>query len=164
MSAGATTSKGDVKIRSVGLGGEDHGAGLVEDAVVGVGGEVVKELTEIGLGELGGCVLCGSKVAEGEEELVVYCTTIIQEGSDNGLESFDTGVVEFGDGVRRVGELLFGAINDGCVAKGIMQTFRWDGVAPFKEEVFNVILGGQATSVQPPQASGATSGARSSSA
>ena len=41
--------------------------------------------------------------------------------------------------------MLFGAINDGCVAKGRVLRFRWDGVAPFKEEVFNVILDGQAT-------------------
>ena len=78
LSAGATASTGDVKIRGVGVGGEDHGAGLVEDAVVGVGGEVVEELTEVSLGELGGCGLCGSKVTKGKEELVVYCTTILQ--------------------------------------------------------------------------------------
>ena len=41
--------------------------------------------------------------------------------------------------------MLFGAINDGCVAKGRVLRFRWDGVAPFNEEVFNVILDGQAT-------------------
>ena len=41
--------------------------------------------------------------------------------------------------------MLFGAINDGCVAKGRVLRFRWDGVAPFKEEVLNVILDGQAT-------------------
>ena len=117
MSAGATASMGDVKIRGVVVGGEDHGAGLVEDAVVGVGGEVVEELTDVGLGELGGCGLCGSKVAEGDKELVVYCAPIIQEGANYGLDSFDTSGVKWGDGVRRVGELLFGAINDGCVAK-----------------------------------------------
>ena len=102
-------------------------------------------MTEVVLGDLGGCGLCGSKVAEGDKELVVYCATIIQEGADDGLELFDTSVIEFGDGVRQVGELLFGAINDGCVVKGRVLRFRWDGVAPFKEEVFNVILDGQAT-------------------
>ena len=70
-------------------------------------------MTEVGLGELGGSGLCGCKVAEGEEELVVYCVPIIQEGTNDGLDSFDTGVFEWGAGVRRVGELLFGAINDG---------------------------------------------------
>ena len=77
MSACATESMGDVKICGVGVVGEDHGAGSVEDAVVRVGGEIVEELTEVGLGELSGCGLCGSKVAEGDEELVVYCATII---------------------------------------------------------------------------------------
>ena len=61
------------------------------------------------------------------------------------MDSFDTGVVNFRAGIRRVGELLFGAINDGRVAKGRVLRFRWDGVAPFKKEVFNVILDGQAT-------------------
>ena len=106
MSAGATASTGNIKIHSAGVGGEDHGAGSVEDAVIRVGGEVVKELTEVGLGELGGCGLCGSKVAEGDKELVVYCTPIIQEGADDGLDLVDTGVVELGAGVRRVGKLL----------------------------------------------------------
>ena len=40
-----------------------------------------------------------------------------------------------------------GAKNDECVAKGRVPRFRWDGVAPFKEEVFNIILDGQATGV-----------------
>ena len=82
-------------------------------------------MTEVGLGEFGGCGLCGSKVPEGDEEIVVYCTTVLQEGADNGLDSFDTGVVEFGDGVRRVGKFLFGAINDNCVAKGRVLRFRY---------------------------------------
>ena len=38
VSAGATTSTGNVKIHGVGVGGEDHDDGSVEDAVVGVGG------------------------------------------------------------------------------------------------------------------------------
>ena len=75
-------------------------------------------MTEVGLGDLGGCGLCGYKFAEGDKELVVYCATIIQEGADDGLDLFDTGVAKFGAGVRRVGEFLFGAINDGCVTKG----------------------------------------------
>ena len=53
-------------------------------------------MTEVGLGELGDSGLCGCKVAEVEEELVVYCAPIIQEGDDDGLDSFDTGVVEWG--------------------------------------------------------------------
>ena len=80
-------------------------------------------MTEVGLGELGGSGLCGCKVAEVEEELLVYCAPRVQEGANDGLDSFYTGVVEWGAGVRRVGEFLFGAINDGCVAKGRVLTF-----------------------------------------
>ena len=41
--------------------------------------------------------------------------------------------------------MLFGSIDDGCVAKGIVLWFQWDGVAPFKQEVFNIILDEQVT-------------------
>ena len=89
--------------------------------------------------------MCGCKVAEGDKELVVYCAPIIQEGADDGLGLFDTGSVEWGAGVRRVSELLFGDVDDGCVAKRRVLRFRWDGVAPFEKEVFDVILDEQAT-------------------
>ena len=69
-------------------------------------------MTEVVLGELGGSGLCGCKVAEGNEELVVYCAPIIQEVANDSLDFFDTGGVEWGAGVRRVGELLFGAVDD----------------------------------------------------
>ena len=59
MSACATARLGDVEICGVRVSGEDHGAGPVEHAVFGVGGEIVEELAEVGLGELGGRGLCG---------------------------------------------------------------------------------------------------------
>ena len=40
--------------------------------------------------------------------------------------------------------MLLGAIVDGCVAKRSVLGFGWNGVAPFKEEVFDIILDGQA--------------------
>ena len=43
-------------------------------------------MTEVSLGELGGSGLCGCKVAEGDKELVVYCTPIIQESAYDGLD------------------------------------------------------------------------------
>ena len=89
--------------------------------------------------------MCGCKVAEGDEEFVVYCAPIIQEVADDGLDSFNTSGVEWGAGVRRVGELLFGAVDDGHMAEGSVLKFRWYGVAPLEKEVFDVILDGQAT-------------------
>ena len=45
MSACATARLGDIEVCGVGVSGEDHGAGSVEDSVIGVGGEVVEKLT-----------------------------------------------------------------------------------------------------------------------
>ena len=59
MSAYVTARLGDVEICGVGVCVEDHGTGSVKDAVVGVGGEIVEELAEVGIGELGGRGLCG---------------------------------------------------------------------------------------------------------
>ena len=59
------------------MGSEDHGAGAVEDAVVGVGRDVVQELVEVSLREFGGCCLGGSKLAEGDEELFFDCAKVI---------------------------------------------------------------------------------------
>ena len=41
------------------MGAEDRVAGAVEDAVVGVGSEVVEELAKVGIGEFGGSGLGG---------------------------------------------------------------------------------------------------------
>ena len=38
------------------MGGNNHAAGAVEDAVGGVVSEVVEELAKVGIGEFGGCV------------------------------------------------------------------------------------------------------------
>ena len=40
---------------------------------------------------------------------------------------------------------MLGAIDDGCVAKRRVLGFGWDGVSPFKEEVFDIIFDGQET-------------------
>ena len=61
------------------------------------------------------------------------------------MDSFDACRLEGGVGVRRVGELLFGAVDDGRMAEGSVLKFLCDGVAPLEKEVFDVILDGQAT-------------------
>ena len=58
---------------------------------------------------------------------------------------FDACSVEGGAGVRRVGGMLFRAIDDWCVAKGRVLKFQWDCVAPLEKEGFYVILDGQVT-------------------
>ena len=61
------------------------------------------------------------------------------------MDSFDACRVEGGSGIRRVGELLFGAVDDGRMAEGSVLRFRWDGVSPLEKEVFDIILDGQTT-------------------
>ena len=41
--------------------------------------------------------------------------------------------------------MLLGAIVDGCVAKRSVLGFGWNGVAPFKEELFDIIFDVKAT-------------------
>ena len=40
--------------------------------------------------------------------------------------------------------MLLGDIVDGCVAKRSVMGFGWNGVASFKEEVFDIMFDGQA--------------------
>ena len=68
-----------------------------------------------------------------------------------------------GAGVGRVGEFLLGAIVDGCVAKMSVLSFEWNGVAPFKEEVFDIMFDGHtagAVGVVPGEVDAGKSGAR----
>ena len=46
---------------------EDHAAGAVDDAVIGLCGEVVEELVHIRVGEFCGGSLFGANVAEGDQ-------------------------------------------------------------------------------------------------
>ena len=85
----------------------------------------------------------GANFAEGDEELVVNCATVIEEGSDDGLDSLEAGVVEFEAGIGRVGELLLGAIVDLGVAKRSELGFGWKGMAPFGKEVLDEVLDGK---------------------
>ena len=97
-------------------------------------------MDKVGIGEFGGCILRGAKSAEGDKELVVNCVAVIEEGADDGLDLLEAGVVEFGAGVGRVGELLLGAKVDWGVAKRSVSGFGWKGMAPFEEDVIYVVL------------------------
>ena len=67
----------------------------------------------------------GAKFAEGDEELDVDCTTVIEEGADDGLDAFEAGVVVFGAGVGRVGKLLLGVLVHWDVEKRSVLGFGW---------------------------------------
>ena len=54
----------DVKVRSVGVAREYHVAFVVDNAVVGVGSDIVEELGDVVIGEFGGRGVSGSIFAE----------------------------------------------------------------------------------------------------
>ena len=59
------------------------------------------------------------------------------------MDSLEAGVVEFGAGIGRVGQLLLGAIVDLGVAKRSVFGFGWKGMAPSEEEVLDLVLDGK---------------------
>ena len=71
------------------MGREDHVAGSVGDAIVGVGGTVVQELVDFVVGAAGGRRLFGVDVTESMEEIVVYGAGVVEEGTGNALDALD---------------------------------------------------------------------------
>ena len=85
----------------------------------------------------------GAKFSEVNKELVFDCAKLVYEGSDDGLDSLEAGVVKFGAGVGQVEKLLIGTIVDLGVAKRSVLGFRWKGMAPSEGEVLDVVLDGE---------------------
>ena len=69
-------------------------AGSVGDAVVRVGGTVVKQLCDFSFGGGSSSSLFGANFAECMEELVVNGTCIVEEGSHNSLNTLDADVIK----------------------------------------------------------------------
>ena len=67
------------------------------------------------LGVLGCDCLLTANVAESDKDFVVHCTSTVQEGTYDALDSFDAGFVKGLACVGLWGELLFGAVRYGDV-------------------------------------------------
>ena len=67
----------DVEVGGVGVAGAYHVAGPVGDAVVGVGGQAVKELEHVDVGGLCGRGLLLGEAAEGHKEFVVDSSGVV---------------------------------------------------------------------------------------
>ena len=61
---GAAVRADDVKVRSVGVARGYHVAFVVDNAVVGVGSDIVEELGDVVIGEFGGRGLSGANLTE----------------------------------------------------------------------------------------------------
>ena len=89
VGASAAAGFSGIEVGSIRVGREDHVAGSVGDAIIGIGGAVVQELVDFVVGAAGGGRLFGADVAESMEEFVVYGTGIVEEGADNALDALD---------------------------------------------------------------------------
>ncbi len=74
----------------VGVSAENHVASAICGAVVRVCGQVVKKLVHGNIGGFSGCGLLGTQGTAGGKELVVNCMCIVEEITNNALNSLDT--------------------------------------------------------------------------
>jgi hypothetical protein len=74
----------------IGVSAENHVASTICGTVVGVCGQVVKKLVHCNIGGFNGSGLLGTQGTEGGKKLVVNCTCIIEESTNDALNSVDT--------------------------------------------------------------------------
>jgi hypothetical protein len=74
----------------VGVSAENHVAGAICGAIVGVHGQVVKKLVHGNIGGFSGCGLLGTQGAKGGKKFVVNSVCIVEESANDALNSFDT--------------------------------------------------------------------------
>jgi hypothetical protein len=72
------------------MSAENHVAGAICGAVIGVSGQVVKKLIHGNIGSFSGCGLLGTQGAESGKEFVVNSACIVEEIANDALNSFDT--------------------------------------------------------------------------
>ena len=81
MGSGAASGLVYVGVGGIGMSCKDHFTCTVGDAIVGVGGEVIKELEHVYVCVIGGRGLLLGRIAEGYQEFVVNNLGIISDGS-----------------------------------------------------------------------------------
>ncbi len=72
---------------------------MISDSVAWICCDIVKELVDSGGGVLSSMCLLGADGTECREEFVINCSGIIEEGTNNALDAFDTLIVEGGRSV-----------------------------------------------------------------
>ncbi len=107
VSASAAAAFGFIVEASIGMGAEYHVTAAICGAIVRVGGEVVKKQVE-GFGSgFSGSGLLGAQDAESGKKLVVDSSCVVEKGTDDALDSFDTLI-----GERRTVGFIVGDLGD----------------------------------------------------
>lgn len=121
---------------------QDHGASLVSDAVIGVGGNIVEQLVNSGCRGFGGSGLLGADGAERGEQLVIDGPGIVEKRTNDALNAFNVLRREYGFIGADWCHLLMGSICDGDVRMWSMLGFGRLGMCVFKEEGVYVAVHG----------------------
>ncbi len=100
------------------MGSEGHVTGIEDGTIVWVSGNIIKEYFDRGGCVFGGDGLLRTNGAEGNKKFVVNGPCIVEEGANDGLNTLDAGVVEFGGGVFFWSKLLLNAKYDFVVLMG----------------------------------------------
>ena len=109
MGTSAASGLVNIKVGNIRVSGENHVAGPVGDAIIGVGGSIVQELIDFVVGAAGCGSLFGANVVESMEEFVVNGTGIVEQGANDALDSIDASVGQRRAGVFVWCELCVGA-------------------------------------------------------
>ena len=99
MRSHAATSIADVDVGGIGVGGGDHVAGSMENAIVWVGADIIKELANGQRCGFSGRCLSNASRADGDQELVIHSSSVKEKGTNNALDAFDDGVIKRRTGV-----------------------------------------------------------------
>ena len=81
MSASSAARVAFIIETSIGMCSKHHVASSVPDAIMGIGGDVIKELMDGSRGGFSGSGLLTTDGAESNKKFVVDCMAILEEGS-----------------------------------------------------------------------------------
>ena len=134
-----------VEVGGVGVGREDHAAGMVEDAIIGISGAVVQKMIKLGVGGFCGCCLLGANFTEGMKKLVVNHPRIVEKCAYYALNAFDAKFIKGWGGVGIISVLNCGTIDDGCSLVGREDWSLGSLVVVFGEHCVDVVFHGETT-------------------
>ena len=112
MSTSSTARVAFIVEPSVCMRSKDHVTSTVCDAVMRIGGHVIKELVDGSRGGFGCSRLLAANSAESDKEFVVDCTSVVEEGTNNTLNPFGASIIERRTGFFCVHKLGLGTIGN----------------------------------------------------
>jgi len=112
VGADTAASVGFVIESGVEVSTENHFACVVGGAVVGIGGAVIEEMVDCLFCGFSGVSLASGDGVEGVQNFVVNCTGIVEEGSNDASDAFNTVLWECWLVVGNRCELCFAAVVD----------------------------------------------------